>query len=167
MTNLPHTINSPTVLELFHRIENQLGKRVLFGGSVGQTDELYHSYHRSWQDSPHDDGYSVHFFGDKRMLRGKTSYSCALDLTFPAQADMQLFTARLHHLAVSEGPLYWKYGLREFAGTLDSKVTFGWDCTTNNRTYDWDVSHLYHIHLSFNRRLVTSKNMFGLVKVFH
>jgi len=126
------------VEQLFNAIVDAIpnGKdRVVFGGSVGQTDELPHSYHRSWLDSPHDDGYSVHYFGDKHELEDKTNYSCGLDLTFHTPADMQKYTARLHHLAVQHGPLFWSHGLREFAGTLDSMATFGWDSTRNVRTY--------------------------------
>lgn len=166
MVNLPHTVTSPIVQQLYDTIHKQLGARVVFGGSVGQTDELAHSYHRSWEDSPHDGGYSVHYFGDRHMLSGKTQYSAALDLTFHAPEDMQRYTARLRHLAESQGPLNWSHGLREFAGTLDSKVVFAMDTTKNIRTYGWDSSHLWHIHLSFNRRLVTSRRLLKLAVVF-
>lgn len=170
MTNLPNTQTSPTVSRLFDAIQLAIpngNKRLEFGGSVGQTDELPHSYHRSWLDSPHDDGYSVHYYGDKHRLRGLQGYSCALDLTFPNPADMVKYTARLHHLAITHnGKLFWRYGLREFAGTLDNRTVYGYDSTRGVRTYGWDDSHLYHIHVSFNRRLITSHNLLRLVEAF-
>jgi len=170
MTNLPNTINSPTVLRLFDAIQLAIpngNKRLEFGGSVGQTDEQPHSYHRSWDDIVHDNGYSVHYYGDKHRLRGLTRYSCALDLTFPNADDMVKYTARLHHLAITHGgKLYWKYGVREFAGTLDNRTTFGYDTTRGVRTFGWDDTHLFHIHVSFNRRLITSRNILRLADAF-
>lgn len=160
------TIESPMVRRLWDAIHTEL-PQTEFGGSVPnlETEQPY-SYHRSWEDSKHDDGYSVHYYGDKHELHGLTEYACALDVTLRDHSDMIKYTARLHHLAVSRGPLKWAYGLREFAGTVDGVNTFGWDTTRNARTYGWDATHLFHIHLSFNRRFVNDDRILRLASIF-
>jgi hypothetical protein len=162
------TAESPMIRQLWQAI-HRFEPRAEFGGSVPDlATELRHSYHRSWQDSPHDDGYSVHYFGDRAriVLAGKTGYAAALDVTLPDPALMRKYTARLHHLAETAGPLNLSHGLREFAGTLDSEEVFAMDTTRVVRTFGWDESHLWHIHLSINRRFVTSRRILKIAAVF-
>lgn len=160
------TQESPMVAKLFQAIQKAEPKAE-FGGSVPDlATELTHSYHRSYQDSPHDGGYSVHYLGDHVFLAGKTQYAAALDVTLPTPDLMEKYTARLHRLAVTHGALNWSHGLREFAGTLDGSVVFAMDTTRNERTYGWDKSHLWHIHLSFNRRLILSPRLLKLAAIF-
>lgn len=53
------TIEAPQVRKLWTEIHRREPKAI-FGGSVPDlATEQAHSYHRSWQDSPHDGGYSV------------------------------------------------------------------------------------------------------------
>jgi len=153
---MSNTIASPVVIDLYHAIADRIGpKFVMLGGSVppelgnGALNELPHSYHRSWADSPHDDGYSVHFAGDKSpsVRTTKKRYACALDVTFHRPEDIQKATARLHHWATTTKN-NWNIGvlshspiLREFAGTLDSKNVFAMDLSTYRKpfqTYGWD-----------------------------
>jgi hypothetical protein len=162
------TIESPTVRLLFERI-HVFEPHAQFGGSVPNlATELRHSYHRSFDDSPHDKGYSVSYYGDRSpiVLVNKKHYASALDITFSETTDMQKYTARFHHLAMRNGPLNLSHGLREFAGTLDGKNVFAMDTTRNVETFGWDHSHLWHIHLSFNRRFVLSKRILELAKLF-
>lgn len=162
------TIEAPIVRQIWERIDGHIPKASAFGGSVPNlATELEHSYHRSWDDSPHDGGYSVHFWGDRRFLPGQgvcKGYAAALDVTLHKPEDMVKYTARLHKLAVQGSPLMW--GVREFAGTLDNHNVFAWDCTVHERTYGWDTSHLYHIHLSFDRHLVSNRRLLRVADVF-
>lgn len=167
------TIESPIARQIFDTVEGRIGsKRVVYGGSVPNlSTELPHSYHRSWQDSPHDDGYSVHFSGDKSFnVRHKLNqYSCAVDITFHNTEDIQKATARLHHWATTTR-LNWGFGhspyLREFAGTLDGQTVYAMDLSSYRkpfRTFGWDNSHLWHIHLSINRCHILNGNLPKLI----
>lgn len=156
------TIESPAVAALWHAIADRVGKgRVVFGGSVPDlATELPHSYHRSWTDSPHDQGYSVFFPGDRSLFvrTHNKDYACALDVTFHDPADIRKATARLHQWATTSGANWVGASrsplLREAAGTIDGVNTYGMDFTRFRapaRTYGWDDTHLWHIHLSINR----------------
>lgn len=167
------TIESPMVARLWTEILKREPaaerKETEFGGSVPNlATELRHSYHRSFQDSPHDDGYSVHYYGDRArlVLIGKTQFASAIDITLRTPELMAKYTARFHALAVTRGHLHWSFGLREFAGTLDGKTVFAMDTTRGVRTFGWDDSHLWHIHLSLNRRFITSSRLLKIATVF-
>lgn len=164
------TIESPVIAALWQAIEERIGAdRVVFGGSVPDVrTELPHSYHRSWDDSPHDNGYSVHYPGDKSlwMRQHCHQYAAALDVTFHDPADIMKATARLHHWSVTSranwtGPAHSPL-LREYAGTLDHQTVYAADLTRFRapvRTFGWDDSHLFHIHLSFNRWRVLDRSI--------
>ena len=140
---------------------------VLDGGSVPDlATEQPHSYHRSWSDSPHDGGYSVRYFTDRHPVRSGRNWACALDLTFRDPVLMMRYTARLHHFVLSRPRCAYTHGLAEFAGTLDGRTVFAWDTRAGARTYGWDDSHLWHIHLSLVRRYVNTRRVLNLAWVF-
>jgi hypothetical protein len=130
--------------------------------------ELKHSYHRSWLDSPHDNGYSVSYWGDKHIPRNAQQYACAIDITLPTQDLMIEYTSRFHRWAVGHKKSPVAKTIREFAGTLDGKTVYAMDTTSRNpyRTYGWDQSHLWHIHVSINRRLILSKDVLTIANLF-
>lgn len=164
---MSNTQESPMIRALWDEIHKREPKAE-FGGSVPDlSTELGHSYHRSFDDSPHDDGYSVHYYGDRsaRELAGVEQYASALDVTLSTDLMIR-YTGRLHHFAVSRPRVFYTAGLREFAGTLDGRVVFAWDATVNHRTYGWDDSHLWHIHISINRRFVNSRRILAIASVF-
>lgn len=160
------TIESPQVRalwELIHRYE----PGAQFGGSVPDlATEQIHSYHRSWKDSPRDGGYSMFYWGDAHPVVSAREFAAALDVTFSDPELMKRYTSRLHRFAISHPKAYYSHGLREFAGTVDGKTVFAWDLTTHQRTYGWDRSHLWHIHLSFNRRYVNTRRILQLAGIF-
>lgn len=157
---------SPMIENLWARIHAAV-PAAEFGGSLPGPGSGVHSYHQCWADVPKDGGYTVHYYGDRlRLLQPNAGrYASALDVTLPPEL-MARYTARLHRLAVSHRAAFAGYGLREFAGTLDGKEVFAWDLTSGQRTYGWDDSHLWHIHLSINRRFANSKRIMRIADVF-
>ena len=157
---------SPQVRALWERI-HALDALAVFSGSMPGPDEQRYSYHWSWDDSPHDGGYSVHYWGDAHPVRSARGFAAALDVGYwNHPGRLQVITARFHHFAVSHPKAYYTHGLREFAGTVDGRSTFGWDLTSRSRTYGWDSSHLGHLHLSFNRRYVNTQRILDLAALF-
>lgn len=156
------TRESPVARAIYDQLASKIGRdRLAYGGSVPNlATELPHSYHRSWQDSPHDRGYSVAHSGDRApaISRAARQYACAVDLTFHDPSDMRKATARLHHWATTSranwSGLVHSPILREFAGTLDGRTVFAMDTSgyrSPMQTFGWDDSHLWHVHLSINR----------------
>lgn len=130
--------------------------RAQLGGIVA-TKPGYHS----WRSRLPSSDYSVEDVAADRL--GPGSIADALDITLPA-AQMRFYTARLDKAARTRDPrLYTARGpvLREFIGTLDSKVVYcyvlvggrplgvGADAGPDPGR---DKSHLTHIHLSIIRR---------------
>lgn len=158
---------SPMVARLYEAIHLREPKAQNGGSVPNEATELFHSYHRSWQDSAHDNGYSVHYPGDRRRLWQPSGgvYASALDVTLPTDLMIK-YTGRLHHYSVAHPRAFYTAGLREFAGTVNGTEVFAWDCTSHQRTYGWDDSHLWHIHLSINRRFVNSARILALAELF-
>lgn len=160
------TIESPMVRRLV-TAALAANPHLRFLGSVPADldTELSHSYHRSWEDSPHDDGYSVHYWGDAHPRRDERNLASAVDWGFGAREDLMIrYTARLHHWATMPGNPLRAMGVREFAGTLDGREVFAMDLTGRpRRTYGWDSGHLSHIHMSLGRRSVNNRRIMRLV----
>lgn len=175
MALLPNSIESPAVRAFVDRVAS-LEPTFVFLGTRPQEDELAHSYHRSWLDSPHDDGYSVHFLGDKTFLTGKKKYACGVDYSFreggketgKLRTDLLIkYTSRLHKLVLQTKGAHWNLGIREFACTLDGEKVFAFDCTLKEREFGWDDSHLSHTHIGFNRRRILQTSvLLRLAKIF-
>lgn len=168
------TIESPVVREIVDKLLTKFGEnRVAYGGSVPNlSTELAHSYHRSWQDSPHDGGYSVHYPGDRvPVIRpGRRQYACAFDITYHDPADIKTATTNLrnwafHSRANWTGP-YRSPIIREIAGTIDGTNVYALDLThyrSPKQTYGWDSSHLWHNHVSLNRWRILDRNIVPVV----
>jgi len=163
------TLQAPMVGRLAQRIM-AVNPHAVFLGSVPKDidTELTYSYHRSWDDSPHDGGYSVHYWGDAHPHRVDRAFAAAIDIGFGIREDLMIaYTARLHHWMAMRGNPLRAMGVREFAGTLDGREVFAADLTgTPHRTYGWDRSHLTHIHVSIGRRSVNHPRILGLVRLF-
>ena len=160
------TTESPQVRQLWNLIR-RYEPQAEFGGSVPDlaTEQTY-SYHRSWLDSPHDGGYSVHYWTDKHPVRSARGHAAALDVTLHDPKLMIKYTGRLHHFALAHPNTAYTFGLAEFAGTVDGQTVFAWDTRAKARTYGWDDSHLWHIHLSLTRRYVATRRILALAAIF-
>jgi hypothetical protein len=115
-------------------------------GIVGDASHVK-GYHRARAVLPPDD-YSVEL---KRDRGGPAWAACALDIKPPDLVHHQRLTRRLRGAVTLRDRRLSP--VREFYGSLDGESVYGWDLATGQRATS-DLSHLWHIHLSFYRETV-------------
>lgn len=133
---------------------------------VGSKGDLNHSsgYHRSrnWiVNSPDSayrlDDYSVRSAADRD---GDGNWLAAVDLSLPT-STLKVVCQRLKAASDANDPRV--AGWREFLGTVDGVNTYGWDFVGRYRKTP-DRSHLWHLHLSRQRRYADTP-MLGIIDV--
>lgn len=131
------------ILALFSAVQEALPFPVQLGGVLGDQAHTY-GYHRGRAALAADD-YSVILPRDRG---GRPWAASALDITPVDAVHVRTLTARLR--AAVERRDERLHPVREFYGTLDGQVVFGWDLHTGARRLS-DASHLWHLHLSIHR----------------
>lgn len=132
--------------------------RARFGlpsANVGIKGDSGHAsgYHRSrrWILQSPDSRYGASDYSVRSAddLAGDSDWLAAVDISFGSTATLIQVCRRLKAASDRDDPRL--HGWREFLGTLDGVHPYGWDFVQHYAKVP-DRSHLYHLHLSRQRR---------------
>jgi hypothetical protein len=147
MSTPPNVYITQAVWDLWLAIDKAIPLETKLGG-IYANKSGYHNTRKA-NKAKWPTNYSIKLDLDKQ---GPDDKAAALDITFPAESDMEKYTDRLRDaFAVGDDRLA---SLKEFYGTLNGEKVFGLGKKSRNGTpYETsaDSSHLWHIHLSFFR----------------